>query len=227
MQQTTETRVATRTATIALVIGIVALAVAGGLGGLALRRQAVTTTVTEPVNETVTKPAGAMEKSRKEDLSYCDETYDFNLNDKNSIFTVEKCYKAIYLGTDRRYEVTFHEAFFDSVTETVVAHIQYKEFNLDDTLCFEQDFVASTEDLGLAVEVLQVFPGPKDRALIVIPERSFTDFCEVKLGGGGWTTGCACSVWGGDCNPFGCVDIDCSGTCYTYPIPPGEQAAPL
>ncbi len=226
MQQTTETRVATRTATIALVIGIVALATAGALGGLALRQQAVTKPVNEAVTKPVTKPAGTVEKSR-EDLSYCDETYNFYLKDNNDIFLAEKCNKAIYEGDDMRYEVTLEETFYDPENEETVAHILYKEIKPDETVCFEQNFVASTEDLGSPVKVLQVFPGPTDRALLVIPVRSFKDFCEVKLEGGGWTTGCACSVWGGDCNPFGCVDIDCSGTCYTYPIPPGEQAAPL
>ncbi len=121
-----------------------------------------------------------IEKEIVPELTYCEITTDFVLRDKNNIFHVEKCEKVIYKDRNKRYEVIFHEAFYHPVREGRVAHIEYKEYYIGSIQpCNHQDLVLKPEDVGFVVEVLELTPGPADRAILVIPERLHEDYCLV------------------------------------------------
>ncbi|UZE93784.1 MAG: hypothetical protein IB618_03385 [Candidatus Pacearchaeota archaeon] len=112
---------------------------------------------------------------------HCETTFDFNLDSENSVFFLEKCFKAVFVEENRRKEVTLHGTFFDTTRQEFVAHIEFKDF-LGSTLCFEEDIITAVEDIGFAVDVLEITLKSSnaetvEAALVVIPDNFFEEFC--------------------------------------------------
>ncbi|HDI03240.1 MAG TPA: hypothetical protein ENF67_01735 [Candidatus Pacearchaeota archaeon] len=112
------------------------------------------------------------------------------LSDKHEVFLLKECEKAIYMTSNKKYEIVLHDVIGHR------AYIEYREYNRAvgsegveaEWLCNHQFLALRPMDIGFAVEVLKAFgsqgsqasqlpQGQDGRALLVMPRKMHEDYC--------------------------------------------------